>query len=407
MKMKYIKKNIIQFHKIFNEKKFGKLSAGSLVYLILRVFLSENRIERLNKVQNLAYKALERSPWLGRKLIQAYGVFQFLIEFEKWLSRCASYKSENRIHCRMDRSSTGEHYGKKIPGLKRLHDYVKNCWKKTHHIEVLLLSIGDKDFIVDFVLIKYDKNQKKKSKQEKEMQGYSLVVKMLKKLLSGLGKHRQDFIKHARLSFDGWYGKEKMFEELFLLGLNRTVIKSGGVGKVVYKKVTYRLNDLKTLLKGKRTFKTFKECHGLGSCEYLDEDIHFEKSGLKIRAVLIRYKGRKKLKDRYLLLLTNCPRESWHAFQVVQCYKGRWSIEVMFRTCKQIHKLEKYSYHSKDTKNIELHFALCFIGYMWLNWYRIDCTRKRSTKLKDVKNHWSDYLNTMRLSSLKRLFSGL
>lgn len=407
MKQKYFEQNIATLKEVFNQKKFGKLSFSSLIYLALKVFLSVSQEAKLLKLKNLVYKALQRSPWLGRPLIKAYGHFMFAKDFKLWLTRSDSYKSEHRIHIRIDRTFTGEHYGKKIPGLKILYDHAKKCRKKTHSIEVLLVSIGDKEFILDFVLIEYKRKYKKKSKNQRKKTGYELTVKMLKGVFRDLGSLEKDFKKVARFSLDGWYGKEQMFIDLCELGFNRTVIKSGGVGKVKYNGMVCSLSDLKSFLSKKSGYKQFNSKHRLSSCEYLEEKIEFDKTKLAFRAICVKYVGKKKLKDRYLLLLTLCPQDDWHAYQVVQCYKSRWSIEVMFRTCKQVYKLEKYSYHSETCKNIELHFALCFIGFMWLNWYRVDCTRRSVTSLKDVKDEWIRYLTSLKAKSLLKLFSGL
>jgi len=411
MKEKHFEQNIASLREVFNQKKFGKFSFASLVYLIMKVFLSVVQQDKLSKIQNLAYKALQRSPWLGRSLIKSYGLYMFSKEFTIWLTRSDSYKSEHRIHIRVDRTSTGEHYGKTIPALKILYDHVKKYRKKTHTLEVLLISIGEKEFIVDFVLIQYKRKYKKKHKEKNKSQraktGYQLTIKMLKGVLQGLGVLKKDFIKVARLSMDGWYGKEQMFIDLCELGLSRTVIKSSGVGKVKYNGGICSLTELKSQLIKKSGYKDFNSKHSLGSCQYVEEKIEFVNGKLVVRAICVKYIGKKKLKNRFLLLLTPCSEDVWHAYQVVQCYKGRWGIEVMFRICKQVYKLEKYSYHSESCKNIELHFALCFIGYMWLNWYRVDCTRRSITSLKDVKLVWVEYLTSLRMKSLLKLFSGL
>jgi hypothetical protein len=45
---------------------------------LFKSFILADKQEKLLKVQSLAYKALERSLWFGRLLIQVYGLFIFL-----------------------------------------------------------------------------------------------------------------------------------------------------------------------------------------------------------------------------------------------------------------------------------------------------------------------------------------
>ena len=135
--------------------------------------------------------------------------------------------------------------------------------------------------------------------------------------------------------------------------------------------------------------------------------------------MLVKYFGKQKVSDRYLLLLS--PNLDWWPFQIVQCYKGRWQIEVMFRTSKQIFELENYSYHIivRETDNeqtikkkkeiklqaIEWHIALSFIGYMWMNWYRKEYTRIGKTQLRDIRKSWIKYFNLLSSKSILSLIS--
>ena len=79
-------------------------------------------------------------------------------------------------------------------------------------MDVLLVSLGNKDYILDFELIKHESGK---------LSGYDIVFNMLSDLLERLGEYREAFKKYCRISLDGWYGRGNMFVLLTILGLGR------------------------------------------------------------------------------------------------------------------------------------------------------------------------------------------
>ena len=100
------------------------------------------------------------------------------MDFEEWLLQSASYKCKNRLLVRIDRSDTGEHHGKNIPALQKVYDTSKRYSKQSHVIECLLVSLGKKDYVLDFNIL--DAGEK----------GYSSTFLMLHELLLRLGKYK-------------------------------------------------------------------------------------------------------------------------------------------------------------------------------------------------------------------------
>ena len=125
------------------------------------------------------------------------------------------------------------------------------------------------------------------------------------------------------------------------------------------------------------------------------------------------------------------PETDWHSHQIVKTNKGRWSIETMFRTGKQRFDWEKMGYHIKTViyypscgvvkilndderedsqesafQRIKRFLALRFMGYMAVNWYRVDCTRRSVTSLKRVVDDWQAYFASLSPKVFQNLFAG-
>lgn len=394
-------KNNFPFNNVLNTKKLfanlgvAKKSCGALIFWVLKEFFVLEQFKSKSKILNLAYKALKKFSVKAVQLLRFYGRDAFKTEFKKWLTFSASLKSRKQINVRVDASKTGHKYGFLIPELKILYDYVSNSNIKTHEIYVLLVSIGNKDYIADFVLKKKD-----------EKGGNRIAKSMIYNLYNSMDKLKPDFRKYVRISLDGAFGNGDMISWLNKHKLTNTAIKSGGKDycRYVLKDKEFRntLKNLEQHLLKEGCFKEFNPCHHL-SGEYVD--ILVEINEVTLKAVLVRYKRKKKNSYRSVLVLSH--NLDWHSFQIIQTYKGRWQIEVMFRTSKQHLGLEKYSFHSEDNvDNIEMHLALRFICYMWLSWYRAEHTRPSKTSLKDVILRWRRYLNELPPKSFQQLFSG-
>ena len=401
-KTNFLLQKIAFLKEIFNEKFFKGEMIGAILYLIFKPLLTFPKRKALKRQQLYSYKLLDRIRFRGKALLLSVAFHEFLLDFETWLGKSDSYKSKHRLHVRIDRSDTGDHYGKNIPALQKVYDTSKGYSKRSHVIECLLVSLGKKDYVLDFNILCEDEK------------GYTSTFLMLHELLLRLGHHRDNFRRYCRLSLDGWYGKGKLFEYLQELGLTRSVLKSGGIDNVLYKNKEYTLTGLKKHLMNKGEYRDFNPCHGFENCDYKECIVELMNKQIKLKAVLVRYHLKAPFQSRYLLLLS--PNLEWWAYQIVQCYKARWQIEVMFRTSKQVLELKKKSYHTKDANpepaklkkkqnKIETHLALNLIGYMIINWCRIECTRMSRTSLDDIKLSWMKLFEGYSPKALQCLFS--
>lgn len=277
-----------------------------------------------------------------------------------WEAFRSDQKSRQPIYVRIDRTLTGRKYGK---NKKYLYDSGSKSYIGSQMVEVLMVSIGSEDYIVDFLILR------------EGFYGTDVSIRMLKKLLLRLDG-QEVFLSNARVVLDGWYGKGSYIEELCELGFKNIVVKSGGVNKVMYCGKRYNLKTLKTELCLNGTFKKFNKCHGLEKCQYIEGQILLSNSNTVLKFVLLKYSGGRH--PRYLMLLT--PNLMLHAFMVTQYYMGRWAIEVMFRTVKQYCGFSKCRYHSEKTYVQETYLTSCFICYMILNQLRVLSNNKMSIK---------------------------
>jgi len=359
-----------------------------LNYIIFKSFLKNKKEScTIKKARELSYKVLKFEKELADMFLRGYAVMEFREEFREWLKKSASTKSKKPILLRIDGSKTGYKYGKNIPELRKLYDYVKKCNISTHEIYILLASIGRKDFIVDLKI---------KAKQESVN---DIAIDMLHNFIENVGDLKSELMKYKRLSLDGAWGNGNMLKKLKDLGITNTAIKSSGKNIVILptgEKLS--LKDLEEELKSS-DFKQINSCHGLNDCEYTEIEVYFPEEELSVKVVLYRFK------HKHFLMLLSLNLE-WHAFQILQCYKSRWGIEVCFRTSKQVLELEKYSYHSVDITNIRNYLALKFMGYMLVNWYRVDNTRLSLTSLKKVRLELESLFYDMQPKTVQMLFLG-
>jgi hypothetical protein len=405
--MKKIKPNflidkIAFFHDSFKQNSNASIAAGSLVYQLFKPFVPEERQEQLTRLQEYNYKAMERCNIDPRGLLIKTSYSEFLFDFSLWLSKSDSYKSKHRIFMRMDSSDTGDHYGEQIPCIKKLYDYCKQYYKLTHKILVLMISIGKKDYVVDFFVLARDNKD-----------DVNTFRRMLHELKLRLGKLHKDFQYYCRLSLDGHYGKGEYLKTMMDEGFTHNAVKSGGLDICYCNGKEYTLKELENHLISEGNFKDFNSCHGLKKCQYKECTITLYSSKLKLKVILLKYPGRKK--HRYLMLLSL--NLDWYAYQIVQCYKGRWQIEVLFKKCKGNYGLSKYSYHTKKDglkneqktktalEKISYHLSFGLINYMLINWYRAQYTKMKLTKAKTVINEIRKYFGSLHTKALLNLFS--
>jgi hypothetical protein len=347
-------------------------------------------------------------------------------DLSTWIASPAYNKSRNVLIARVDSSKTGKKYGHLIPETKVLYDYVDKKKMKTHEVFVLLISIGKKDYVGGFILCRKDR-----------VDGVNeSAKKLLQEFVSGLPLNLQsEFTRHCRIALDGAWGNGTMIAWLSKTGNPNWVVKSGGKdnvrdchGKVYTLKEFSIARQTECLRLG--LFKPLNRTH-LEGIEYYTERVQLVSQGyLEIALILVRFPATQDThKDRYLLLITQ-PSYYWSPFRAIQTYKGRWQIEVMFRTCKQDYELETYSCHVKTQvylgdkeiriqvseedlsvrkeqafSRIERHLAICFIRYMMIQWYRVADTRCKKTPLREVLLDWQTYLDKIPEKAFKRLFA--
>lgn len=390
----FLKKNISKISEIIKQFTIGKKIILSFIFKMFECLLSNNETPKRRLVENLVYKALKLFPKLAFTLLRTFAVNEFNNDFDLWLKKSDSYKSKNKIKVRIDSTFTGRKYGTKIPSLKKLYDYVNNCYIKTHTLYILLLSIGNKDFIVDFELSKKDRKERGSNKVCKDM---------LSRLINTV-TNKDSFFHYCRLSLDGAWGNGDMLNWLSEKGFNYVSIKSGGKDLIVYKDgIIISLKDLERFLSTKNEYyKQFNPKHNLEG-DYFSITVKLYNTGLPIRIVLRRFISNRK-GYRYLMLVS--PNTAIYDYQIAQSYEGRWGIEDCIKSNKQITKIQDYSYHSEKETNIEMFLSLRFCLYMILNWYRVEYCKPKCTSLYKLEERFKYYLNSIGYKEMWKLFSG-
>lgn len=322
-----------------------------------------------SRVENLVYKALKLFPTLAFTLLRQFALNEFESDFSLWLKKSASSKSKHRIKVRIDGTFTGKKYANKMPFIKKLYDYVNACYIKTHTLYLLVVSIGKKDFIMDFELVK----DKKKGNNK-------IAKSMLNRLISSLNDAPK-FLHYCRLSLDGAWGNGDMLLWLSEMGFKYAVVKSGGKDLVHYNGENISLKNLERRLSTETNdFTKFNPKHRLKG-DYISVTVDLVNTNLTIRIVLRRFYSQNN-GYRYLMLLSPCL--SIYDYQIVQCYEGRWGVEDCIKANKQVTKIKEYSFHSNTDDNIEMFISLRFCLYMVLNWYRVEYCRYSKTSLYKV-----------------------
>ncbi len=387
--------SLIKISSILKQFTRGKKLISSLLYVMFYPLLSKKETPKRDKIKNLSYKALKNFPKLGLFLIRLFSIEELKKDYAKWLKSSPSNKSKKPFRARIDSTKTGKKYGNKIPSIKLLYDYVNHCKIKTHLIYIFVVSLGRKDYIVDFKLVK------------KKNDGWNKIAKrMIRRFLRSIGKPKKT-LKYLRISLDGAWGNGDMLMFLNSKGFKYTAIKSGGNDSVEYKGKTYSLKELENHLSHKhKLFKTFNDCHSLNG-DYYSVCVKLKRKDIPIRIVLRRFKTNKSKKPyRYLMLLSTNLDDNLRDYQICKCYEGRWGIEECIKENKQALDLTHYSFHSENTTNIENFLCLRFCLYMVLNWYRVDYCKPSKTSIYKVCNRFKNYFNSIGERAMWKLFSG-
>lgn len=418
--------NYIQLTKnTFESQIKGDKSIGSMVYWTFKSIIhKDNEVTR--RFEQLGYKVLDRFPLSGEELLKAFITPHLVSELKIWKKKDAPYRSRHPIQMRVDGTKGGRKYGKYIPELQNLYNYVEGNYIHTHDIYVLLVSIGEKDFVVGFLF----------HKKEDDLGINAIVQCLLTDLIDQVGGELGIMLKrYGRVSLDGAWGNGKMLTWLYENHFYNIAIKSSGKDNIRDNQGNeYSLKDFERMHKDildDSFYQDFNPCHRLKRVVYYKQDVTLVSSGLEIQLIFLKYPAKKKKqKDRYLLLIT-FPHDRWYPFQVVQTYKWRWSIEVLFRTAKQHWGWDKYSFHSKsqltypskDAKKewnddafadsqmraldrIKRYLVIRLMGYMVMDWYRVTHTRQSITPLKKVRERWANYFDQLHPKTLLKIFAG-
>ncbi len=370
----------------------------ALIFWMFMPFLGMKTSPCWERHRQYGYKVLNSLPFKGRNLLSYVSVNMFIESFIEWLKKPASRKSENQIDIIADFSKTGNKYGKKMPLLYRLYDYVHNCHIKTHQICPLIICLGEQEFLIDFAL--WDPYNRKGNNQ--------IVQEMIELFLSSLKSYKDgylvnEFLKWARLTLDGGWGNGRMINWAKKIGFKFFIVKSGGKDLVEFKwngrKYVRTLKGLERFLaRNKHTrWQSFNKAYDLpGMYTYIT--VRLVSQNIDIKVLLLRFA------HGYLMLLTS--NVDLQANRIFKTYKRRWPIEVLFRTCKQKCGLERYHFHSEGHANIELFFSLRLLLCTMIHNYRVKHTKRSKTSLKDVIVRLEKEFDAMHPNTFQKLFTG-
>jgi hypothetical protein len=250
-KKPFLKEKITKISEILNKKTKGKKIISSLLFTIFSCLFTMKETGNSKKQRNLAYKSLKIFPGFAIKLLRRFALKEFLNEYKIWETKSDTYKSKHKVKARIDGTKSGKKYGKMIPELERLWDYVNQCYIKTHEIYLFLVSIGHKDYIVDFLLVKKEKRD-----------GWNKTAKrMINRQLKSLGYLKKSFLHYCRLSLDGAWGNGDMLKYLKEKAFKYVSIKSGGKDIVVYEGVEYTLKGLEFYLRTNGKYFPLCQCY--------------------------------------------------------------------------------------------------------------------------------------------------
>lgn len=385
-----LKAKLIILSELIKKNIHGRKSIQSLLFLTLRWLYNKEETRKYKYLNLLTYRALKK---VGVNLLRDFALAEFTKDFTLWLSKSDSQKSKTRLAFRIDITKSGKKYGKDIPGLEWLYDYVNECYIKTHEIFLVLVSFGNKNYIMDFVLMR----------KSNRIGWNNLAQKVINRLIKKIASLEADFKKYCRLSFDGGFGNGTMLQYLSEEHYQYAVVKSGGSDQVNYKNEIINLKKLEEKLALTGRFKVFNKKHNLEG-EYCSAKVELINHNIPVKVVLRRFKKKKSKKYRYLLLISS--NTNIYDYQIAQNYKLRWGIEECIKECKDMTGIMDYSYHTKgNAKNIESFLALRFIGYMIVNWYQVEHCRPSKTSFWRAAEKIRAQLTQMSYKALWNLFS--
>jgi len=392
----------------------------ALLYICYRPLMSPIEDKLDSRYKNLAYKVMSNLEIDSSTLLLEFVKSDFIKDFTVWLSKSNAHHSKTLIGGRIDQTKLGEHFGKNIPELQYLYDYVEKRKYNTHVISILMINIGKKEYIVGYHLSKKD-----------NIDG---INKIAQDLISNFRKSLPEelhaaFNHHVRFSLDGAWGTGSMLKWFLDSRIKHVTIKSGGKDLIWVNDFelpislkdyeSFLVNDLNT----NRGWREFNSCHKLKNVVFYIAPAYLADNNVEIQLLLLKFIPENDTKNcRYLMLIT-LPQDNWHPFQIFKNYQGRWSVETMNRTGKQTFDWDEYQFHYKEPNNsldilikknisdkafhrIEMYLVLRFMSYMSLNWYRVAHTRRAKTSLAGVVTRWKDYFDSLPKQAIRKLFSG-
>lgn len=414
-------------NKSLENQIYGEKARSSFIFKAFAEHLLKDPKSPFQKsMKNNFYKVTDTWYLEASKLLEACVMPQMKEMLAEWIEAKSYTKSRKPLLIRVDSTKTGLHYGKHIPELKWLYDHVQKTPILTHEVFILLVSIGTRDFIVDFKICSRDHRS------------HPIASELLSRFLKKFSPETQEIIKEkGRLSLDGAWGTGNFASGLTQKGWLKWVIKSAGKDLVFAGEgfeeqslADFQNEKVQYLNQNPELWKSFHPSHRLSGAQYYKQKLFFVHSETYVNALLVKFSGKPGKKSRYLLLLA--PEDNtWHPFQILKAYMGRWGIESTFRSLKQNHQFNKNGQHAKNKKmdpeinrvvsrskdeyenalrkafkRLHISMITSFLGHMFFSEYRTLHTRPSRTSLQSVKIRLAQCLNKMSSNDLQKLFAG-
>ena len=274
-----IKSKLNLLSKLIKKEIHGRKSIQSLLFLTLRWLYNKEETKKYKHLNMLSYTAIKK---IGFNLLKDLALAELTKDIALWLTKSDSQKSKIRLALRIDTTKSVKKYGKNIPELEWLYDYVNKCFINTHELFIVLASCGKKNYIVDLVLMN----------KSNRIGWNNLAQSSIKELLKRIGSLEGEFKRYCRFSFDGGFGNGTMLKFLSEEGFHYPVVKSGGTEKVKYDNENISLKKLEDKLALTGHFKEFNKKHNLEG-DYCSATVELVNHDILVRAVLRRFKKKK------------------------------------------------------------------------------------------------------------------
>jgi len=305
-----------------------------------------------------------------------------LLSFTKEFLRCVASKGEkdnenNKISqskCFILDDTTIEKAGKTFEGLSKVHDHVSCSF--VFGFKLLVLCYWDGKSLLPFGFSLHreskkkeyglnKKQQKRQFKKERDVAGFSqqyieeLDEEKCKVAIRQIKRAVRNRILANYVLMDSWFISDFMIKSI-------REIKNGLLNVVGMCKMDKRKFEINEKLFNSHTIIKINEAKGKVQTsrkyksKYISVVASYDKTAVKL--FYIKYKGAK----NWTLLLTTDLSLSF--VKTMELYQIRWSIEVMFKECKQYLRLGKSQ--NTDLCGQIADVALTFITYTILTLYK-------------------------------------